>query len=250
MFKFVKFALISSLFFVSLPLFSVEGSVKSQLDELITPEIKSDKFYYSILKLCEKENLKSILEIGSSSGEGSTEAFVKGIEKNPSKPTLYCIELSLVRFQALQKHYQNYSFVKCYNASSVPLEAFPKEEEVINFYRTTPSTLNHYSLETVLGWLKQDIEFLKQSNAPKNGIELIKKENNIENFDLVLIDGSEFTGKAELQLLYGARYILLDDIDAFKNYENYRRLFKDPAYTLFEEDHTLRNGYAIFKKKL
>jgi hypothetical protein len=82
----------------------------------------------------------------------------------------------------------------------------------------------------------------------QNGIELIKSERNIEHFDMVLIDGSEFTGKAELELTYGAKFILLDDIRAFKNYENYEKLLNDPSYELIEEQLFLRNGYAIFRK--
>jgi hypothetical protein len=37
---------------------------------------------------------------------------------------------------------------------------------------------------------------------------------------MVLIDGSEFTGIKEFEYIYGAKYILLDDIKGYKNYEN------------------------------
>ena len=72
--------------------------------------------------------------------------------------------------------------------------------------------------------------------------------HQIDYFDLVLIDGSEFTGIEELNRVYGAKWILLDDIRAFKNHYNYHRLSKDPDYQLIEENHTLRNGHAIFTK--
>ena len=65
---------------------------------------------------------------------------------------------------------------------------------------------------------------------------------------MVLIDGSEFTGKPELDLVYGAKFILLDDIRAYKNYHNYKRLLNDKNYKLIEEQPFLRNGYAIFSK--
>ena len=32
-----------------------------------------------------------VLEIGSSSGEGSTEAFVRGLRENASRATLFCM---------------------------------------------------------------------------------------------------------------------------------------------------------------
>ncbi len=78
------------------------------------------------------------------------------------------------------------------------------------------------------------------------GIEWIREENGIEDFDMVLIDGSEFTGKAELDLVFGAKYILLDDICTYKNWNNYKELVLDSNYKLLMEDHYLRNGYAVF----
>jgi len=221
---------------------------KSQLDHQIPPEVKNDALYHAIHRLAKEEPLSTILEIGSSSGQGSTEAFVTAIRENPSHPTLFCIEVSKRRFSQLKKHYEKDPFVRCYNVSSIPLELFPKEEEVSRFYNNVPSKLNRTPLPTVLQWLKQDIDYLKREGVPQKGIELIRRENGIENFDMVFIDGSEFTGMAEFDQIYGARYILLDDTCTFKNYLNRERLLKDPNYTLIEENPNLRNGYAIFKR--
>jgi hypothetical protein len=69
----------------------------------------------------------------------------------------------------------------------------------------------------------------------------------IETFDAVLIDGSEFTGSAELDEVYGARFILLDDTETFKNWKNMRRLEADPRYRLVQHDPSTRNGFAVFQ---
>jgi hypothetical protein len=61
----------------------------SELNRLIPPEIKNDEFYTAIHKIAREEDIKTILEIGSSSGEGSTEAFVIGLRENPNKPILF-----------------------------------------------------------------------------------------------------------------------------------------------------------------
>lgn len=159
------------------------------------------------------------------------------------------MEISKPRFAALQTRYGQLPFVKSYNASSVPLKAFPRESEVAAFYDTVPTNLNQYGRDQVLGWLKQDREYVESADVPQHGIELIKQEHKIKHFDLVLIDGSEFLGKAEFALIYGATFILLDDINAFKNYANYQHLLNDPQYELLEEDKQLRNGYAVFKRK-
>jgi len=65
---------------------------------------------------------------------------------------------------------------------------------------------------------------------------------------MVLIDGSEFTGHAELNLVMGAKIIALDDINAFKNYQSYQILISDPNYKIIARDVSLRNGFAIFEK--
>jgi glycosyltransferase involved in cell wall biosynthesis len=219
-----------------------------QLNAIIPPEIKNDCFYDAIRKIAQKENIKTVLEIGSSSGGGSTEAFVSGLRENPNHPELFCMEVSKPRFDELKKRYAGDLFVNCYNTSSVPLENFPSVDKVIEFYKHTKSSLNNYTLEKVIGWLNQDIEYLKSSGVVQNGIQKIKQENNIDFFDVVLIDGSEFTGTSELEETYGAKFILLDDINTFKNYENHQRLIADPNYQLLEQNLSLRNGYSIFQR--
>ena len=223
------------------------AETKSALEEIIPAEIKDDEFYHAIRNLAETENLRSVLEIGSSSGAGSTEAFVSGLKLNSNNSTLYCMEVSRARFAELQKRYAKDGFVKCYNVSSVSLQQFPSENEISDFYRTVSTALNNYPLAMVLGWLQQDMEYVETSGVPADGIQRIKRENNIETFDLVLIDGSEFTGSAELEEVYGARIIILDDVNAYKNYFNYRRLKFDSNYVLVAENWSLRNGYAIFR---
>ncbi|AFY56299.1 glycosyltransferase [Rivularia sp. PCC 7116] len=223
--------------------------MNSELNYLIPPEIKNDEFYVAIQKICREEDIETVLEIGSSSGGGSTEAFVTGLRENANNPKLFCMEISKTRFAELEKKYVNDNFVKCHNVSSVSLQDFPTQEEVINFYQSTQNNLTLYPLEQVLNWLKQDIEYVKNAGVADDGIQQIKKENKIDFFDLVLIDGSEFTGTAELDRVYGAKYILLDDITTFKNYHNLNRLLNDSDYTLISCDSNIRNGYAIFKHK-
>jgi glycosyltransferase involved in cell wall biosynthesis len=221
----------------------------SELNSLIPAEIKNDEFYYAIQKISQEEEIKTALEIGSSSGEGSTEAFVTGLRENPNKPILFCMEVSTTRFTELKNKYENNSFVKCYNISSVSIKKFPDEREVIEFYNNTQTNLNFYPSEQVIAWLRQDVEYLNNSGVSDEGIQKIKQENKIAFFDLVLIDGSEFTGSAELDEVYGAKYICLDDIHTFKNYQNFNRLLSDPDYILIISNRNIRNGYAIFQLK-
>jgi len=217
-------------------------------DKLIPPEVSHDRFYRFIERLARRKTVRTILEIGSSSGEGSTAAFVSGMDRNPSHPVLHCIEMSRVRFAALKQRYAGRSDVHCYNVSTVSPESLPGEAEVAAFYSKSRSNLNNYPLDDVLEWLRQDLEYLRHAGLPMHGIQLIKEEHDIATFDLVLIDGSAFSGPAELNEVYGAGIILLDDVNDIKNRSNYERLRSDPQYRLIAEDWKLRNGYAAFDR--
>jgi hypothetical protein len=221
----------------------------SNLDRLIPPEIKDDPFYSAIERYAAHPTIRTILEIGASSGEGSTEAIVHGMLRNPGKPTLFTLEISIQRFEALRARYASNTQVNCYNASSVPLDGFESEDRVREFYGRTPSALNKYPLERVIGWLRADVEYVRENGIDTDGIERIRREHGIDRFDIVLIDGSEFTGRADLERVYGARYLLLDDINSLKNLENVERLSRDPQYILTGADLTLRAGCAIFERR-
>jgi radical SAM superfamily enzyme YgiQ (UPF0313 family)/glycosyltransferase involved in cell wall biosynthesis/ADP-heptose:LPS heptosyltransferase/predicted O-methyltransferase YrrM len=231
------------------PSVPVLSFLDSELNHVIPPEIKEDAFYYLIQELARTEKVSTVLEIGSSAGAGSTEAFVKGLSENHhGAPQLFCMEVSQPRYAELARRYANKPFVHCYNTSSVPLTGFPSPKQVEAFYHATKTSLNNYPLERVLGWLTQDIDYVRCADVDEDGIERIKRENDIDCFDMVLIDGSEFTGKYELEKVYGARIILLDDINGFKNYDNYQRLAADKTYQLVTENWKVRNGYAAFRR--
>lgn len=220
----------------------------SALDRLIAPEIKDDPLYRWIARVAADPGVRHVLEIGSSSGEGSTEAFIAGALANPQPPTLHCIEVSRVRFRGLVERHREREFVRCYNTSSVPLEAFATMAEVDAFRRRAWTRFRFIRRGIVEGWLRQDLDYIAREGLSAHGIRRIREEAGIEAFDAVLIDGSEFTGRAEMDEVYGARFVLMDDTRAFKNFDNCERLRRDPAYRLLARSRWLRNGFAVFER--
>src|SRR5262245_29072484 len=145
--------------------------MSSPLENLIPPEIKDDPFYASLMRVASDPSVKTILEIGASSGGGSTEALTSGIAKNASRPMLYSIEVSIPRFAALTQRYKGNPQFKPYNVSSIPPERFPNEQQVAAFYQQTRTALNQYPLEQVLSWLRADLDYIRTSGVPTDGIE-------------------------------------------------------------------------------
>lgn len=221
----------------------------SELEQINPPEIINDEFHELIRNLSATERLKYVLEIGSAAGGGSTEAFTAGLSQNEGKPILFCVEMSLPRFKALEERYRHLDFVKCYNMSTVGIEEFPTEQRVADFYAQSGSSLSKFGLTKVLDWLQQDIQYARASGVASGAIERIKEDFGISHFDLVLIDGSEFTGEAELAKVYGAKIILMDDTNTYKNFHARRKLLNDPAYELIADNPALRNGYSAFRRR-
>jgi hypothetical protein len=111
-----------------------------------------------------------------------------------------------------------------------------------------PTALNSFPLEHVLGWRREELDYLRRSGVPVDGIEHLRREHAVEHFDAVVLDGSEFTARAELELVYGARWLLLDDVNSFKNHANCVALLADPGYELVAANPALRHGYAVFRR--
>lgn len=228
---------------------AADSSSPQGLQAIIAPEVFGDEFSEAIRNLARSAPIDSVLEIGSSSGEGSTLAWVEGLRQNPRKPKLYCMEVSKVRCEALERRWGPEGFVECFLGSSVDLDQFPTEAEVEKFYHTVDGPLRKYPLEQVLGWLREDKAYITSEGVQTGRIREIKRSRGIENFGAVLIDGSEFTGNAELDEVYGAEFILLDDTQTYKCHQAHQRLLHDPAYQLIAENPSLRHGYSVFRRR-
>jgi len=229
---------------------SFSGTVKSNaLDEIITPEVFQDEFYEAIANLARSAPIDTVLEIGSSSGGGSTLAWVEGLRQNARHPKLYCMEVSRVRWGALKDRWEGEGFVECFLGSSVRPDQFPTAAQVEHFLKTVDGPLQEYPVEQVLGWLEEDLAYIKKENVSCGCIAEIKRARGIEHFGAVLIDGSEFTGDAELDEVYGAEFILLDDTRTYKCYSARQRLLHDPGYEMIADNPTLRHGYSIFQRR-
>jgi len=220
----------------------------SELDRLIPPEIVGDRFFRTLERIAAAPGVRTILEIGSSSGEGSTAALVSGALRNDPIPQIHCIEVSIPRFNALVRRYSGFDFVHCHNVSSVPLESFPQESAIDAFRARAWTRLRLIRRSEIMRWLHQDIEYVQRHGLSGEGIRAIARSYGIDAFDAVVIDGSEFTGPADLDRVYGARFIALDDVRTFKNYDNLRTLDADPGYRRIAGSRWLRNGFAVFER--
>lgn len=177
------------------------------------------------------------LEIGGGTGDGSTQCIFTeklfSIEINPERIGRHRMNLEAKGGVSIQ-------------GSAVTRGLWMNKFDILEFYTNRKTNLNQYSSEMVLGWYSECLDLAKPYTT--NAIEDIHFDHNVD-FDFVLIDGSPFSGEAELRcvrpFLAEKAIIALDDINDIKNYDNYHKL-KNYAKLLWE-DWNVRNGAAIFQ---
>ena len=131
----------------------------------------------------------------------------------------------------------------------MPPEGFVSEAEVAKFFAEVDTDLRRYGLGTVLQWRKEQLAYIRDHVDIRDGIDQIKRDFGVENFDLVLIDGSQFTGMEDFKRTRGARWIVLDDINTLKTHAVWTFLKQDREYELVHENRALRHGFAIFRRR-
>ena len=226
--------------------------------KIIPPEVRGGRFFELIQEISAYSDVCSILEIGSSSGEGSTRALFESLAKIPSaNKQIHCMEISQERYQKLKDYLASDSRFYPHRLSSVSTSEFPPFQIIENFHKTVKSKLSGYQLDTIESWYKKDLTFLDENpelipvrgdGKKISGIAWIKGEYSIDKFDFVIIDGGEFTGNAEFSYFHDSRYVALDDTNSFKTWDVHRQLCLNPSYKLIDENTNERNGWAIFKK--
>ena len=195
----------------------------------------NDSFGKALAKY--SEGLEIGLEIGGGTGDGSTQCIrtkkLFSIENHPDRIGRHSMNLSARGGVSI-------------NGTATLPSLWMNQLDIAEFYGTNKTALNQYPLDQVLGWYHECIEFAQPYST--NAIEDIHIENKV-NFNFVLIDGSPFSGEAELRcvrpFLAEKAIIALDDVNDIKNWANYHKL-KGFAKLLWE-DWSVRNGAAIFQ---
>jgi len=183
------------------------------------------------------EGLDVGLEIGGGTGDGSTQCIrtkkLFSIENHPDRIGRHSMNLSARGGVAI-------------NGTATLSKLWMNQLDVAEFYGTNKTNLNQYPLDQVLGWYHECVESAEPYST--NAIEDIHFEHNVD-FNFVLIDGSPFSGEAELRcvrpFLAEKAIIALDDVNDIKNLANYNKL--KGFGKLLWEDWSVRNGAAIFQ---
>jgi tetratricopeptide (TPR) repeat protein len=192
------------------------------------------------------ERFNSILVVGAGNGEGAVHAIVSAY-RDANSNILYCIEPNEDDFAKLDSSYSHVASL--YNCSSVSTSNYISENELSVFYNYIPSVMSKFPLESFISALTGEKQYLDTSNRSCDCIRDIKRSHNLDGFDFVVLNGSLFSGKADLDAVYGSNFILLTSIKSIKDAANHKRLSDDNNYELLFSNSVTRAGYSMFKWK-
>lgn len=176
---------------------------------------RNDELFQMIEELARKEDLANVLIVGARPGAESTEALMAGLRQNANGSSMYCIT---------------------------------------NSRRTTPRQLLRSPVSSIeCKWYTIASSELLGTTL-KLTIDSIKLENNLNSFDLVLVDGSELGSYVNVSRelrgeFHSARFVVLEDINLLPNGESHNILLRDSKFVLVDQNPDLRDGFSIFEQK-
>jgi len=210
-------------------------------------QICNDEFSDDIRHYASDPKNKTFLEIGTWNGLGSTRAFSEGFAKRPTQEGLsnrhnsddensdyifYSLECNADKCADAAKLYAGNSRIHILN------EVIWNQEPV-DFYDVFPQcksdpTFQHWHEVDMLNMQKCAV-FLDRPEIP-------------QLFDVLLLDGGEFTTYYEFQLLKNrCKILMLDDVNVDKCTKIVQEMEVDPSWRILKRVN-VRNGYLIAER--
>jgi hypothetical protein len=165
-------------------------------------------------------NLVNFLEIGTWNGLGSTKCFIEGFKNRNSKFNFYSLECNTDKYNFAKKLYENIENVHILN--EVILNEMPSD-----IYDIFPILLTNKMFKS---WNDVDFENMKNKNL------FLNRDDVPDFYDVILLDGGEFTTYYEYNKLKDkCKFLLLDDtntnkcvkiVEEIKSSNNWKILFE------------------------
>ena len=196
-------------------------------------QICNDSFSLKIRELSGILENKTFLEIGTWNGLGSTKQFMDVLKTRNDDYIFYSLECNIDKCNDARNLYVAEKNIIILN--EVLFNIQPD-----NFYEIFPQCANNPMFKE---WHKVDMENMKKCNL------FLERDDLPELFDVILLDGGEFTTYFEFQLIKDkCKYLLLDDINVAKCTKIVEEIKSEPTkWEIIEENKTTRNGFLVCK---
>ena len=192
-----------------------------------------------IKDLASMPTVKTIVEIGTWNGYGSTQCVLAGI-KDKKGCEFYTIEVNKEMYQKALRSDPKLPYVHFINGRIIEVDDFISEEY-------WPPAQSH----NLSKWLPISI---KDHDEVDNVLHMLPK-----NIDFLILDGGEFSTRAEWEILRDrTKFVFLDDTEALKNIANREELLESGEFDLIKDVRApsphdpvqeYHHGWSVFLRK-
>jgi hypothetical protein len=212
---------------------------------MIIPEINGGPFFDAIVRVILEVKPDLLIEVGASNGMGSTSAIMQGRGRN-EKGEIHCVEVDHGRCEEFREHHVNHEFVHLHEGCSVSLEDYMSAVTVRDLYESNPQfNCCAEPLDKILSWRRSEMNDISLKGIKQNTLKECVSELFMPS-TFVLLDGSAFTGLAEVEKMWGSKVIALDDTVDIKHFHSRKRLDASSFYHIYDKNDNDRNGWAIY----
>lgn len=204
---------------------------------------RSDKFGHMLYLLSKTPSVKTIVEIGTYTGEGSTKCIIDGLLERSDNYKFITVELDKeihkIAMSNMKKVIDKHQNIKSYNGRIIQYDDifWFDHSTVFNDPSKKPVEIKH-----ALKWYNLDLLNLKSSPYI---LDLIP-----EKIDLLILDGGEYTTYPEFKVLKDRTKIFaLDDTTVLKCNKIRSELINDKLIMIYD-DLNNRNGSSIFSRDI
>jgi hypothetical protein len=184
----------------------------------------------------QKNYNKTFVEIGTWNGQGSTWCIAEGLlDSNRKDYSFYSLEI--------QKDFYLQALDFLPEMDNLFLILGKVTDDILDIDELDDSHFNAYSRESQKEWLKNDLNNLEK--AP-NVLWKMPKQ-----IDLLVLDGSEFQGFQEWEILAPrSKIVILDDTNTLK-FDKVKKIIlnNEDKYEIIKHDPNNRQGFLIYKNK-
>lgn len=203
----------------------------------------------TLCELAREGGVSKCLEVGTWNGEGSTLCIATGLAETSG--VLFSVELDPKFYEEAMAFYSDRDLpVKLINGATLSADEFGDFEE----YAAGAQRTIHEAADPGCYRRMYDSE-LSLARQAHNLYVLQSLVDAEQSFDLVLLDGGEFTTYAEFLVIepYVTRYLVLDDTNpsgSIKNVRTREDLLGNKAWDVVADHIDDRNGWLVARRRL
>jgi len=189
----------------------------------------NSQFGNFLYKIALSDDVNNIFEVGTWNGQGSTVCIMNAII-DKEKSRLYSIEANPNMYNKAVDYWNN---------KDIKNKLFLLNGTLHN---KIPEIKNISLNKEEIGWYIGEKNVISSAN--------IISIDNINNIDLILLDGGEFTTQGDFDILIkkNPKYIALDDVNCYKCNKIRSDLILSRNWVVLHENLNDRNGWTILKK--